>query len=73
MTNRHSAYVVVLDHDIREDDAQVLISALRMLRGVVDVQPVVTDVSSALVANSRLKNELTRSLYHWIGTNLRIT
>lgn len=71
MTERHSAYIVVLNHDLRADDADATINALRLLRGVVDVQPVVTDVSSALVANTRLKNELTKSLYHWIGTNLR--
>jgi hypothetical protein len=40
MTDRHAAYLVVLENDIREDDAETTISALRQIKGVIDVQPV---------------------------------
>ena len=40
MTDRHSAYLVVLDDDIREDDAKSLINALYLIKGVISVQPV---------------------------------
>ena len=40
MTDRHSAYIVVLDHDIREDDAEPILGALRMVKGVLRVEPV---------------------------------
>lgn len=40
MTTRHAGYLVVLDEDIREDDAQYVINALRMVKGVVSVTPV---------------------------------
>lgn len=39
MTDRHSGYHVILDHDIREDDAHHVIDALRMIKGVADVVP----------------------------------
>lgn len=41
MTDRYSAFIVMLDRDIREDDAEEgILTALRMLKGVVSVQPV---------------------------------
>lgn len=40
MTERHSGYVVVLADDIREDDAEAIITALRQIRGVIGVAPV---------------------------------
>lgn len=39
MTDRHSGYLVVLEADLREDDAQAVIDALRMVKGVADVIP----------------------------------
>jgi hypothetical protein len=41
MTDRHSGYIVVLEQDIREDDAQATINAIRMLRNVSTVEPIV--------------------------------
>ena len=43
MTDRHAGYIVTLDHDIREDDAAAIITALRMVKGVISVEPVVAD------------------------------
>jgi hypothetical protein len=34
VTDRHSGYIVVLAEDIREDDAEGTLNALRMVRGV---------------------------------------
>ena len=39
MTTRHSGYVVALEQDIRKDDAEAVIAALRMVRGVLSVTP----------------------------------
>lgn len=50
MTDRHSGYVVVLDENIREDDAQVIIDALKMIKGVKDVVPVVSTPMIAIAA-----------------------
>jgi hypothetical protein len=44
MTDRHIAYVVTLADDVREDDAEAgILTALRMIRGVADVRPVIAD------------------------------
>lgn len=51
MTDRHAAYIVVLAEDIREDDAEHVLNALRMVSGVVSVEPVVC--RSAAVGRSR--------------------
>jgi hypothetical protein len=40
VTTRHGGYVVVLENDIREDDAEAVINALKMTKGVVSVQPI---------------------------------
>lgn len=37
MTDKFNALTVVLEKDIREDDADVLMSAIRQLRGVLSV------------------------------------
>ena len=42
MTDRHAGYIVTLAEDLREDDAQATINALRMVRGVIGVEPVVS-------------------------------
>lgn len=44
MTDRHAGYIIVLAEDIREDDAEHIINALRMVRGVAAVEPVVANI-----------------------------
>ena len=41
MTDRHAAYIVTLADNIREDDAEPTLNALRMIKGVIKVEPVV--------------------------------
>lgn len=52
MTDRHAGYVVTLAEDIREDDAEAVINALRMVKGVINVEPVVSSVELH-IADSR--------------------
>ncbi len=56
MTDRHAAYIVVLGDDIREDDAQPILTALRMVKGVASVEPVVADWNLH-IAQSRANQE----------------
>ena len=63
MTDRHSGYVVVLDHDMREDGAEATLNALRMTKGVLSVEPVVADFTAATVAEMRVKSEIRSKLY----------
>ena len=61
MTDRYNAVVVAFDRDIREDDAEAVINAIRMIKGVVNVTPNVTDISDH-VAAMRAKRELREKL-----------
>lgn len=38
MTDRHRQIVVQLDHTYRDDDAEQIMQAIRMVKGVVDVR-----------------------------------
>jgi hypothetical protein len=53
VTDRHSGYVVTLADDVRDDDAEAIITALRMVRGVISVQPVVADIQSVIAEARR--------------------
>lgn len=55
MTDRHAAYIVVLDEDIREDSgrAEATLIALRMIHGVVSVEPVTADISLVIARGRR--------------------
>ncbi|MCP9947236.1 hypothetical protein [Actinomadura madurae] len=53
MTERHSGYLVALDHDIREDDAEAILNAIRMIKGVQSVQPVPAGAYEASIAEQR--------------------
>lgn len=62
MTDRFNTITVALDHNIREDDAESLISAICQLRGVLSVSGNVSD-SSAWCAEERVKSELSKKLW----------
>lgn len=66
MTDRYNALTVVLERDIRDDDAEVIINAIKAIRGVLDVHGNVSDVES-FVAQSRAKSEVIQELYTLIG------
>lgn len=62
MADRVHSLTVVLEADQRIDDAEPLIAAIKHLRGVLDVRPVVADVMS-LMAEERAKRELGQKLW----------
>ena len=62
MTDRINAFIVVLDRDYREDDVEPILTALRMVRGVVSVVPHVADLTDQ-IALERTKNELRSRVY----------
>lgn len=69
MTDRIKGFVVVLDQDIREDDVQPLLDAIRQLRHVVTVAPMVATADD-YVARSRRTQELRAKLFEFIRTEL---
>lgn len=53
MTDRYSGFVVALDEDIREDDAETVVAAIRMIKGVIRVEPLMPDPHEAIVLMRR--------------------
>lgn len=58
MTDRHAGYVVTLAADIREDEAEEILTALRMVKGVLAVEPVVADALALSIARRRERARL---------------
>jgi hypothetical protein len=63
MTDRHAGYVVTLAKDIREDDAEAIITALRMIKGVHSVEPVISDQWIEHIAHERAYDEVRTALF----------
>lgn len=62
MTDRINAITVVLDKDMRVDDAESLLAAIRQLRGVLSVDPHVSEPGDH-IAQNRARRELCDSLW----------
>jgi inosine-uridine nucleoside N-ribohydrolase len=62
MTDRYSSLTVVLEKDIREDDAKALIAAIQQLRGVLTVEGNVANLSE-FVIEQRVRQEFREKLW----------
>ena len=62
MTDRHGGYIVTLAVPTREDDAEAIIAAIMMIKGVVSVEPVVDDYLSVM-ARTQLRWDVKRKLF----------
>ncbi len=61
MTDRFAAFTVILEENMREDDAQPLMDAIRHLRGVISVKGNVVDIDLS-IAEARIRRELKAKL-----------
>lgn len=61
MTDRHAGYLVTLEKDIREDDAEDTLTALRQVRGVISVRPIVSGYELA-IAQERERLDIVKKL-----------
>ena len=66
MSERLKGFVVTLDCDIREEDAETIVNAICALKHVVDVSPVSTDIGDSIV-RMRLRHELLHKVVAVIG------
>lgn len=62
MTDRINALVVILDTDYRDDDMTEIVTAIGMVKHVIDVQMHVREIGDQ-VAYARAKAELQKKLY----------
>jgi len=65
MTERVKGFTVTLAENIRIDDVQPLIDAIGMLKGVINVYPVISEPSE-LITETRLRNEIREKLLNVI-------
>ena len=57
MSDNLKGFTVLLARDIRDDDAQCIADAIRMLKGVADVNPLLSD-GADLLARQRVRHEI---------------
>ena len=65
MTGRTNAITVVLEKDVRNDDAETILTAIRMVRGVLSATPNVSELSDH-IAQERVRRELGDKLWNVI-------
>jgi len=70
MTDRAKGFTITLEQDIRVDNMDYVLNALKMVKGVADVKPIIND-SSTFVAERRLATELRDKLYDFIDKELK--
>jgi wobble nucleotide-excising tRNase len=62
MTDRLKGFIVTLERDIRDDDAEVIKQAIAAIRYVLSVAPVVADINDHM-NRQRIRAELVEKLY----------
>lgn len=64
MTDRHRTVTVLLDREMRSDDLEHILAAIRMIKGVSSVEAGPVDDMHAYVAIETAKNDLRRQLHN---------
>jgi hypothetical protein len=62
VTDRLAGLTVTFAADVREDDAEAIIHAIRMIKGVVSVDPLIADWQLH-IATTRVQSDMTKRLY----------
>lgn len=65
MTERLKGLLVTFAKDVREDDAECHINAIRMIKGVLNVEPIPSDINSH-IAEERVRHDLHEKLFNLI-------
>lgn len=66
MTDHYSGFLVILEKDIRDDDAQPIIDAIKQLRGVLKVVPQTSDPMLETIAADRERVRIYGELHRVI-------
>jgi hypothetical protein len=61
MTDRFKGLIVALDKDYRDDDAESIIEAIKMVKGVLEVKPVVAKIDDCVI-KIRVAEEMEKKL-----------
>jgi hypothetical protein len=58
MHDKYSGFLVSMETDLTEKDTEAVINALRMISGVIEVEPVKTNKIIASIVEHRMRGEL---------------
>lgn len=58
MTDRYKGFIVTLSDDLRDDDAAATIAAIKQIKGVIAVKPVLNEGIGDEMAQDRVRHEL---------------
>ncbi len=70
MTDRYHSLTVTFGEDVRDDDAEIVIEAIKMFRGVISVKGNVSDLNTH-VARERVRLELGKKLLGIVYPDLK--
>jgi hypothetical protein len=65
MSDSYVGFMVVLEHDLKDEDAEPVIDAIRHIRGVQQVEPVKRDLTAKMIEVSRLRMDIAEQLYQF--------
>ncbi len=68
MTDRVKGFTVTLEQDIRIDDVEAILNAVKMIRGVAHVEPSIS-TSEDHFARERVKMEMREKIWRIIDEN----
>jgi len=64
MTDRVKGFVISLDHDIREDDCEYILNAIKMIKGVVNVEKVLSEPNDHII-RMRVEKEMSDKFFEF--------
>lgn len=62
MTDRYCGFAVTLERDMRDDDVEKIKLALQLIKGVISVKPVLSELSKHM-AYEQARNEIAKKLF----------
>lgn len=68
MTDRHKGYIITLRDDIRDEDAEKIMTAIIMISGVIGVQPLIAEPMD-IIAENRARRKLTDQMFDILFPN----
>jgi hypothetical protein len=69
MTDRFKGFLVTLDKEIREDDAEEIINILKMIKNVHSVKPYVSNLEDQM-SYMKAESDIGLKLQNWIAEEL---
>lgn len=69
MTDRLKGVLVTFEEDVREDDAKHIINAIKMIRRVLTVKPVPSNIDQS-IAEDRVRQEIHKKLFKMVYPDL---